>query len=480
MTQAEIDPSSAPAAHSHRPSAGDADRRDLAWAAALGLLGAVLAYLAWAAFPPEFAFDRVWMNRWFQADFPLVSESLLHADSGRHIRITVHPLFSLLAYLPVQAGMAVGLSAPETIRCLFAAVAGLELALFYLVARRLGHPAALAAGLCLVAVAAAGTVFWHLAPESFPVGALSLLVGLWMMPSGRDGEASVPRLTAICVITSAITITNGMLGAVVAFRQARGRTLARVAGCTLAVLFVGHLAQTALFAKARFLPRREESWFLFRPDPLRALQVTRSFLVHSVVSPEVALRPELEASERALVPPLQRFHDARLGRRRQELERLGFDPERTQNLTVQGSSLGGAGPWGQVASALWLALLTGAAFQTARSRPRLELATVLGLVLLGQLALHLPYGCETFLYAAHFTPLLLLWASQGLQAVRPLAAVAFTLVLAACLALNNGTQLSRSLEALREIAEAEPRAVQMDVTGPRPATEPARPPGEAP
>ncbi|MBD2251307.1 hypothetical protein [Nostoc parmelioides] len=76
-------------------------------------------------------------------------------------------------------------------------------------------------------------------------------------------------------------------------------------------------------------------------------------------------------------------------------------------------------------------------------KKHLKFRIVLGLTILGQLALHSVYGDETFLFSLHFAPLLVVLAALStLTRARPLA-----LVLAGMLVLivsvNNGLQFSK-------------------------------------
>lgn len=107
-------------------------------------------------------------------------------------------------------------------------------------------------------------------------------------------------------------------------------------------------------------------------------------------------------------------------------------------MTVQLSSPGSGTLWGAIAVVLWIALLSLGVWGlfSTKKHPRLRL--VLGFTLLGQLALHLLYGDETFLYALHFLPLLVVLAAfSTLTRARMLV-----LVLAVALLLSAGANNS--------------------------------------
>ena len=76
-----------------------------------------------------------------------------------------------------------------------------------------------------------------------------------------------------------------------------------------------------------------------------------------------------------------------------------------------------------------------------KRRPRLRL--VIGLVLAGQLVLHLLYGDETFLYALHYLPFLVLLAACGaLTKARPVVLI-LALLLTVGTAANNLVEFRR-------------------------------------
>ena len=74
---------------------------------------------------------------------------------------------------------------------------------------------------------------------------------------------------------------------------------------------------------------------------------------------------------------------------------------------------------------------------------------MIGLALLGQLALHSVYGRETFLYSLHFAPLLVVLAGLSvLTRVRPLALV-LALILTLTVGINNGLQFSKAITVVQ-------------------------------
>jgi hypothetical protein len=121
-------------------------------------------------------------------------------------------------------------------------------------------------------------------------------------------------------------------------------------------------------------------------------------------------------------------------------------------LLVQFSSPGSASVWGAFAVVLWTALLGLGLWSFFTIKQHRKFRIVLGLTLLGQLALHLVYGEETFLYAIHFIIFFIpLVAFSTLTRSRPLA-----LILAGMLALsagvNNSLQLDKAIKFVDGVA----------------------------
>src|SRR6185436_3066633 len=111
-------------------------------------------------------------------------------------------------------------------------------------------------------------------------------------------------------------------------------------------------------------------------------------------------------------------------------------------MSVQHSSIGSSGAWGVAGAILWGALLAAAVSGLFASDGNRRLRIVLGATLAGQVLLHLIYGEETFLYALHVGPLLILsvaLAAASSSRRRVILALAIALAIAA--AVNNASQL---------------------------------------
>jgi len=116
-------------------------------------------------------------------------------------------------------------------------------------------------------------------------------------------------------------------------------------------------------------------------------------------------------------------------------------------MSVQHSPIASSGAWGVAATVAWAALLTSAIVGLIASRGNTRVRLVALGTLAGQVVLHLLYGEETFLYAIHVAPLLVLTTALAASSTpwrRVILVLAAVLVLTA--AVNNLSQLETALE----------------------------------
>jgi hypothetical protein len=118
-------------------------------------------------------------------------------------------------------------------------------------------------------------------------------------------------------------------------------------------------------------------------------------------------------------------------------------------MITQESSPGSGSQWGTIAVGLWVLLVAIGIWAIFRISPHRPARVVLGLTLLCQLALHMVYGNEIFLYSLHFGPLLVILAALGTHTpARPLVLLlAGGLVVVA--AANNYSQFTKAASFYR-------------------------------
>ncbi|MGH7321771.1 MAG: hypothetical protein ACRELA_19390, partial [Candidatus Rokuibacteriota bacterium] len=176
-------------------------------------------------------------------------------------------------------------------------------------------------------------------------------------------------------LTLSFAVTNWMAGIAATFVRWPWRAAARltVYAFCLVVLLSG--VQKLVFPSARFFLGGEgASAYLLRPEAGGPVTVAMSFLFHTMVMPAIG---EIDRGNRSL------------------------------SMTTQRSRLGSSGPWGVGATVVWTALLAMGLWGAFTVQEHARLRVALGAVLAGQLLFHALFGPETFLYAAHFVPWLL-------------------------------------------------------------------------
>lgn len=120
-------------------------------------------------------------------------------------------------------------------------------------------------------------------------------------------------------------------------------------------------------------------------------------------------------------------------------------------LSVQKSVPGSSGWIGGMANVLWLGLTCiGAAALFLVSELK-NARIVIGAVIGGQIALHLVYGGETFLYSLHFLPLLVIVGAFGTRTRWRTVSLTIAGLLVPLLLLNNFGQFGAALHLLGRV-----------------------------
>lgn len=343
---------------------------------------------------------------------------------SNHYRASVHPLFSLIAY-PLVSLLIGGFKADPVVasRIIVALVASLWLGTLFILLRLIGCRQLDAILFSLVGLTSSAAIFWFAVPETYSFGSLSILLGLTFVALTQRYQFSSGWYVAVNIMTMGITLTNGMVGFLATLvNQTRRRSLWIILKAFLCVIGLS-LAQMLIFSRSRPpLATRTEMNYIFRPESGGPFQVMKAFIFHTIVMPATTL-----------------------------VERWDQDEHRNwATLITQASDPGSGTAWGIVAVILWTALLVLGlgGFFTIRQNPKLR--TVLGLTLLGQLALHIVYGEETFLYALHIAPLLLVLAAFSTQTRARLPVLCLVSLLILTLSFNNISQFTKTLELLHQ------------------------------
>jgi hypothetical protein len=387
--------------------------------AAIGLLAAVAAGGAWylyAYFSPR----QIGSEQWFESDLSRVWAVLTDRYSGYHERARIHPLFSLvnstLVYGLRRAGR---LDAETAVRLWVSASAAALAALVYATARLMRFARADAFVIGALVLASASALFFASVPETKTVSAITLLLAV--TAAAVDERHPLPdwALVLVAALSLSMTATNFMGGLALLVVTRPFRRAVQLAVNAFFVVSVLQAAQTFVYWSARGMTDiRSETRFLFDASagtPLNKLIVS---LLHSMVMPVVQT-------------PIE------------------FDTH-TPFLSIQRSLPGSSGGLEMVAVALWAAMLIWGA-RVLWSRRRDTAWKTCGLILAGQIGLHLVYGDQTFLYTLHFLPLLVLMGATVMQSTRPRLGRMLAWALVAAVIASNAHQVIRARQALDRI-----------------------------
>ena len=367
-----------------------------------GLIVPALATLAALAsfHASQFMPFETW-DVWFEGDLLRTYWNMVRADSD-HSRTNLHPLVTYVTYRPTARLMA-HVEAVTAARLVLAAVASVWIGIFYLVLRGLNCRRLDATLFSLLACISAAAIFWLPVPETYSFGSCTILLALLLILIVP--ETSFWGYVIVNALTLSMTVTNwmaGLLATIVTHPWVRSLQIIVVA---LAVIVVLSGLQKRGFPDAQFpfVKSAEEQVFLLRDDSGGPIRIMSSFFFHSMIMPSIAVLKNEQV----------------------------FPGPKTANLShklsTQASSIGSGSRWAQFAVPVWAALLVMGLWALYTLPQCNKFRLVLGLSLVSQLMLHLLYGEETFLYALHFAPLLVIMVSlAALTAARPLVLLLVT------------------------------------------------------
>lgn len=356
------------------------------------------------------------MDLYFGADCPRVFANLAFRNSI-HYRTSVHPLFSLTNW-PVFQGlwMLGGRSYSFAMAAYSSLVAGASAVVFYAVARYIsGQRSILAVGVTLLAFVSAGWIYWMPIPETFPIGAFTIVLATWMLTRKQRG---IYTAIVMMLLTLSQTITNVMFGVIGVFVTARNRFILLAGGVTFLVAATLAVVQLLAFPTSVpfFLPQvlaQERTYLTLNPG--QWFPRIYDFFAHSyMVSDVLFLTPEL----------------------------IGVTDRANNELTTL---------LVMVATAVWLALLLIGFRVILKSWAENTIGRYLIFALAGQLALHTVYGDSPFLYSSHFLPLEVLIALVGLVKLKKRWAYMLLIFLSASGIYVNGNSVMHGYSLLESM-----------------------------
>lgn len=398
------------------------DRMD--WlVAALLTLSVGVACLLIADTIPSFLLHS--MDFWFEADTVREVSNMTSATDD-HSRTSVHPLFSILTFIPVYL-MKHALTIPplRAVLHVTSIMGGLWVGTLYLLLRLLGCRKLDAFVFTILGLSSASAMFWLPVPNSYTWGSWSIMLTLALLLFAEQRRFGASAYVVASAFTLSITVTNWMAGLLTTLARwpLRQAVQLSINAFCLVVLLWG--AQKFMFPSAEFFigSRKEAAW-IRHPQSGDMQNIASSFVFHTLVAPAI------------------RFIDD------DGYIQFGDDSFRlSQRLAFQFSTPGSAGPLGLFAVCLWSALLLNGLWKLVTLDRQLRFRLVLAALLLFELSLHLVYGEETFTYSLNFVPLLITLAALGtLSPGRPVVLVLAGL-LALCAGINNWQQFRQAAES---------------------------------
>ena len=392
------------------------------WILALvvGIVGFTFAFIG-SGLMDSYVAHMDMFNRYFNGDSPLVWENMV-SFGGDHHRNNVHPLFSLIAAPPTVIVNSILGGEPEMgVRVVTSFVAGFGIATMFILFRLM--KLALIDALMFTALVgiSAGSMFWFIIPETFTFGAVSIALAFVLVAWSEFRDIGPKWHIANAISTIAYTVTNAMFGAIAILVSFPRKQAIRVGSIAVGIFVVLWITQKLVFpSSGHLLDPREEVKFLHLPLP----GATSSFFINTIVVEEIE-KIAADTDHGTKVPVL------RLNSPVQQTF-----PEPTAWF------IGGAVLWCVIFAIGVLALIA------VPQHPRLRF--LLGSTLILQLILHLIYGDDPFLYAAHFVPLLIAIAAfSTLTKFRPII-LGLTAMLLVCAWVNNVNEFNNSMSFFDE------------------------------
>lgn len=379
-------------------------------------LAASFASIYGARYIPSQVIVHEKQNIWFEADMKRVYYNMCY-QFNVPARTEAHPLFVLLTWPIVNSLRSIfSIDSVKAVKCVIAQVAGFWIVVFYALLRFMGCRRLDATLFSVLAAISAAAMFWFVVPETFPFGSLTILWAMVVVARSQHRRLSEGWYVAASAATLSMTLTNWMTGIVAAFTNHTWRRATQItinAFCLVVILWA--IQRQFLSVGDFFLSHHGEERFLVSDAAGGLSKSMISFFFHSIVMPAF-----------------------------EEIDRL-IIPGRTVMLTQQ-SMPGSATGWGLIAVILWSILLMLGLWGMLSSKQNFRLRLTLGLTVIGQLVLHTVYGWETFLYAIHFGPLLVILTAWGTftRARRLVLTIVAAIIL--CAGVNNVLQFNRAVD----------------------------------
>ena len=337
-------------------------------------------------------------------------------DRGaNHYKTTVHPLFPLLFYPTIHLIQTVlHLDPVRAVRGVMAVAAGLWLAAFYFLLRLLRCRPLDAVVFALVAASTSAGLFWTAIPETYQFGSLTILgVLIVAAMAARRGSVPVTFDVAAGAASMSILLTDFMVNLASLITRYRVKQAIQIACNALVVVVLLWGLQKYYFPSVRFFIGEHDKGG--GPVPHSTALVV--IFLHSFVAPGFWSLPN-------------------------EL------PSEWPKLSYQHATLGTMDFLEVTALISWVCLLGFATWALARVPLHPRFRITLALSILGQIALHVIYGNETFLYAMDWMPLFVTAAALATLTHRRWVVLALAGVFMITAGIHNAMELRAALDTV--------------------------------
>lgn len=359
-------------------------------------------------------------DMWFDADIPRDTCMTTNRFAEQHKAAAVHPLLSSAYYVPGRVLRAPGdaSAAVTTMRRIAALYAMVWMVCCYALYRAMGNTTVAAAIFAALAAVSSAGMFWTAVPEVHLLASSTLMLPLIVvgLPARYRGAT---WLTVASAASLSITVTNWMSGLAAALLERGWRRGTQIAVNAFVAVSVLWSVQALWFPRSTYFLGNRSVVDVVRGDGPTVVSGLMAWASHSVVMPLVG-----------------------------SVARDGFADGRT----VQDAAALSSGPLGAAATAMWWMLLAWGIVCVVRTSSSLR--KLLVITLIGQLALHLRFGSETFLYSAQFAPLLIAVAAFGALGRNRRAILTLTVALIVVAGTNNWQQFQRAAGAVNTIGTA--------------------------
>jgi len=369
-------------------------------------------------------FDLSTLNIWFDADIPRNFVDMNHRDS-EYFTTHRHPLLPVVEYPPVYLlKKLLGLTPVTAVRITLAGIASFWLGGFFIILRFMGCRRADAFLFSLLAITSASAFFWLVVPETPVFAAPTILLALALVAAAEHRALSPLWYVLVSAATLAVTVTNWMMGILAAVLHHPWKRSLQITANAFCLVALAWVAQKFLFPGSVFFFGSSDVERLPDVESGGPLRVMASFLFHTIVMPAITAT------------------------------HWWYHPNLAV-MTVQPSFPGSASPWGAIAALSWIFLfgLGIWGWWVMKDSGRLRIFLAFGL--LGQLALHLLFARETFLYSLHFLPLLVALASLSTFTRARYLGLFLAAIVTVFGGINNSLQFEKAAEFVRgEVSEA--------------------------